>query len=236
MSARYAVYFAPPPGSALAEFGAVWLGRDCADGTARAQPAVDGLSPTRLAEITTSPRHYGFHGTLKPPFALADGCCEADLLAAVAAFAAARAGFDAPPLRVAALSGFTALVLSAPCPAMRDLAADCVRDLDRFRAPAGAAELARRRAAGLSPRQDALLRAWGYPYVMDEFRFHMTLTERLPAADRAVVMAALAPLAAPVTEAPLQVDGIAVFHQPDRESPFNLLRRFPFESGSKPGV
>lgn len=228
MSARYAIYFAPPPGSALATFGADWLGRDCADSTPHTQPAVDGMTPERLAEITASPRYYGFHATLKPPFALADGRDEAGLVAAVEAFVRSRTGFKAPRLQVAPLSGFTALVLSAPCPAMHDLAADCVRDFDDFRAPAGTAELAKRRAAGLSPRHEALLQAWGYPYVMDEFRFHMTLTERLSESDRALVMPALTPLAAPVTETPLAIDGIAIYRQPDRDSPFAMLDRYRF--------
>ena len=228
MTARYAIYFAPPSDSALAELGANWLGRDCAGGRERAQPEVDGLTPARLAEITASPRHYGFHATLKPPFALANGRGETELVAAVRRFAGSRAPFAAPRLKIAALSGFTALVLSAPCPEMQNLAGACVRDFDGFRAPAGAAELARRRAAGLSPRQEALLRAWGYPYVMQEFRFHMTLTQRLSEADRELVMTALEPLAAIITETPLEVDGITVFRQPDRDSPFGMLDRYPF--------
>ena len=228
MTTRYAIYFAPPPGSALAELGADWLGRDCADGAERRQPEVDGLTPARLAEITASPRYYGFHATLKPPFALADGHGEAALTAAVQAFAGSRPPFTAPRLKVAALSGFTALVLSAPCPDMQDLADACVRAFDGFRAPAGAAELAKRRAAGLSPRQEELLQTWGYPYVMDEFRFHMTLTQRLSESDRTLVMAALEPLAAAVTDTPLDVDGIAIYCQPNRDLPFDMLVRYPF--------
>ena len=111
---------------------------------------------------------------------------------------------------------------------MQNLADACVRDFDGFRAPAGAVELAGRRAAGLSPRQEALLRAWGYPYVMQEFRFHMTLPQRLSETDRELVMTALEPLAATITETPLEVDGIAVFRQPDRDSPFGMLDRYPF--------
>lgn len=228
MTVRYAIYFAPPPGSALAELGANWLGRDCADGTERNQPGVDGLTSARLTEITASPRHYGFHGTLKPPFVLADGCGESDLIAAVEGFARSRSPFKAPRLKVAALSGFTALVLSAPCPDMQDLADACVREFDGFRAPAGAAELDKRRAAGLSPRQESLLQAWGYPYVMDEFRFHMTLTQRLSEADRKLVMAALEPLTAAVSKTPLDVDGIAIYRQPSRDLPFDMLGRYPF--------
>ena len=33
--------------------------------------------------------------------------------------------------------------------------------------------------SGLTDRQEALLTQWGYPYVMEEFRFHITLTGAL---------------------------------------------------------
>ena len=48
-----------------------------------------------------------------------------------------------------------------------------------FARPPGAAELERRRKAGLSAAQEKMLLRWGYPYVLDEFRFHLTLTGRL---------------------------------------------------------
>jgi len=41
------------------------------------------------------------------------------------------------------------------------------------------AELPCRRQAVLSPAQDALLVRWGYPYVMEYFRFHCSLTGSL---------------------------------------------------------
>lgn len=66
-----------------------------------------------------------------------------------------------------------------------------LRALDRFRAPVSGAERARRRNAGLSPPQEALLAQEGYPKVMEEFRFHMTLTAQLPQADIALWSAAV---------------------------------------------
>src|SRR5688572_25814467 len=104
---RYAVYFAPPPGSPLFEFGRAWLGRDWVTGEAVAQPSVPGI-----AEATAFPRLYGFHATLKPPFALAGA--ESELIAALEALAASIGAFDAPALELASVDGFLALVLSAP--------------------------------------------------------------------------------------------------------------------------
>ncbi|HWB51753.1 MAG TPA: DUF1045 domain-containing protein [Stellaceae bacterium] len=224
---RWAVYFAPAPGSPLARFGAEWLGRDAASGDPATQPVLAAIDAERLRAITAEPRRYGFHATLKPPFVLAAGYAAAALDAAVAALACGEAPFTAPPLRLSCLSGFWALTLSAPCPPLHALAERCVGALDRFRAPAGDTELARRRRAGLTPRQDELLTRWGYPYVMDEFRFHMTLTARLDASEAAVVAPALEPLAAPLCREPLAIDALSLFHQPRRDAPFRLLRRYP---------
>jgi putative phosphonate metabolism protein len=235
MGARSAIYFAPQPGSALEAFGCGWLGRTL-DGAPLPQPAVPGIDPTRLIEITNSPRHYGFHGTLKAPFALAAGNGPRELNAAVEAFARGRAAFDVR-LRVGSLGGFIALVPQAPSATLDALAADCVEAFDRFRAPLDESEIARRRAAGLTPRQDRNLLRYGYPYVLDDFRFHMTLTERLEPPERDRVLALLAERAAPVCATPLAIDAIAIFEQPARDAPFVLRRRFAFgreESSSRP--
>jgi len=225
---RYALYIAPEPGSALAEFGATWLGRDSATDEACAQPAVPGIAPERLAELTASARRYAFHATIKPPFHLRDGRSEADLVAAFATFAAERAPFEVK-LGLRSLGGFLALMMTPPDHRMNALAADAVRDLDPFRAPPGEKELARRRAAGLSPQQETLLQQWGYPYVMGEFRFHMTLSSRMPdGEERDAFAAALAPLAERVTADPFRVDAIALFKQPRQGADFVQVRRFPF--------
>jgi putative phosphonate metabolism protein len=226
MSGRYAVYFAPEPGSDLARFGAACLGYDVATGESVAQPAVAEIDPERLHAITTEPRRYGFHATLKPPFVLADGMGAEALVGEVAALAGSIAAFAAPKLRLASISGFLALTLSEPCAAIHDLADRCVEALDRFRAPPSLAELERRSRANLTARQEALLALWGYPYVMEEFRFHMTLTRRLDAEEGAMVRRALAPLVAPLCETPLAIDAISLFHQPSNDAPFRLLDRY----------
>jgi putative phosphonate metabolism protein len=226
MGARSAVYFAPAPGSALEAFGCGWLGR-ALDGTPLAQPVVPCIDPVRLFEITRSPRHYGFHGTLKAPFALATGRSAAALGEAVEAFARGRAPFEIT-LQVGSLGGFIAFVPATSSPALDTLAADCVEAFDGFRAPLDEAEIARRRTSGLSARQDRHLLRYGYPYVLDDFRFHMTLTERLQAPERDQVLALLAERAAPICARPLTIDAIAVFEQRSRETAFTLRRRYAF--------
>ena len=229
-AARYAVYFAPEPGSPLAEFGANWLGRDCATGAIRPQPRVTGVEADRLSAITASARDYGFHATLKPPFALKPGRRPDELAAAAEAFAADR---TAIPVRLAlrSLGGFLALMMTPPDHRVGALAADVVREFDGFRALPGQSELARRREAGLSAQQEALLQRWGYPYVMGEFRFHMTLTARLPEGpERDTIVAALEQEVAAVTAGPVTIDAIALFRQERRGAPFTLVQRFRFAS------
>jgi putative phosphonate metabolism protein len=223
---RYAIYFTPDAASPLARFGAEWLGYDVAAGAAIAQPTVPGIAAEQLHAMTAEPRRYGFHATLKPPFFLADGGDAASLDTAVAALAGGFPAFAAPPLRLARISGFWALTLSEPCPMTDRLAELCVKDLDRFRAPPVAAELARRRGAGLSLRQETLLARWGYPYVLDEFRFHLTLTARLDGDKDNVVGRELAPFVAPFCQTSLMVDAVSLFHQERNDGPFRLVRRY----------
>jgi putative phosphonate metabolism protein len=220
---RYAIYYAPAPFSPLDTFGRAWLGS--AETPSLKMP---GFTASRLAEIVASARHYGFHATLKPPFALAPGRTKDDLDEALTRFAAGQPPFAAPPLALASLDGFLALMLSAPSAAMTALAERCVRDFDAFRAPPSEAELAQRRRAGLTPLQDELLERWGYPYVMTEFRFHMTLSSRLEPAEREALKRNLAPLVTPLCAAPLPTDAVTLFVQPDRTAPFRTLRRYAF--------
>ena len=228
MTARYAIYFAPDAGTPLDRFGAAWLGRDAVSGAHVPRPAVRGFSDERLERITGPPRGYGFHATLVPPMRLAQSCTRGMLIDTLADFAAERKPFRAPPLRLTAMMGFLALMLSDESAAMQALENDTIRTFHRFRAPLNAAELVRREGQMLTPRQEALFHEWGYPYVLDEFRFHMTLSDELAAPELEALHSALAPLAAPLCAAPLEVNGITLFEQPRHRAPFKLTRRFPF--------
>lgn len=226
VTARYAIYFAPVPDSDLGRFGTRWFG----DASAVEAALDEAIDRAYLASVTSSPRHYGFHATLKAPFALADGRSESELRGAVQAFAARCAPITAPPLELTALHDFMALTLSAPSRAVDELAADCVRAFEPFRAPLSPAMLERRRQAGLSARQEHYLARWGYPYVMAEFRFHMTLSNRLDPTGQERLRRILAPLLAPLEGQPLEIDGLALFHQAEAAADFNVLERFRFSA------
>ncbi|MGI9416516.1 MAG: DUF1045 domain-containing protein [Geminicoccaceae bacterium] len=230
MTGRVAVYFAPPEGSELEAFGRCFLGRDHVSGEKIEQPRIDGLDIDDLEGITRSARHYGFHATLKAPFMLKDGRGLDELQEVAKAFAAGRTAFDAPPLEITALSRWIAFTLSAPCREMDRLAADCVRDFEPFRAPLGETEIARHRKSGLTPRQDERLLVYGYPHIFEDFHFHMTLAGPLDGARRDHVLDILKGEAAALECAPLRVDAIALYEQPDRDSPFTRTARFPFRA------
>lgn len=227
LDTRYAIYFAPPPGSPLKQFGDAWLGRDPDRDERVPQPVVHAIPPERLHEITAMPRHYGFHATLKAPFVPVPEL-EADaLLGDIEAFAGRHHPIEVR-LKVAPLGDFLALVPVADVPALDRLAADCVRDFDRYRAPLSPEEQARRKPEQLSEAEQANLERWGYPYVLDRFRFHMTLTGPLDEPERGRVQAILEQALASHLAQPLRIDQLALFTQTHRVAPFRLVGRYPF--------
>ncbi|MBO0346780.1 DUF1045 domain-containing protein [Roseibium sp. CAU 1637] len=220
---RYAIYFATPETSSLMQLGNRWLGRDPFTGQALDQPAIDGLSAQRFAELTTDPRRYGFHGTLRAPFHIRDGLHEADLLRVCETFAARTAPFTTTGLSVNALGRFLALTPSEPDAALNTFANACVRHFEPCRAPLDDADLARRRRSGLTPRHDELLQAWGYPYVFDAFRFHMTLSNKLEDdVERSTLNAAARAFFAPVTGEPMHIQTFGLYQEVERGAPFTV--------------
>jgi putative phosphonate metabolism protein len=229
VSRRFAIYYAPSEGSSLEAFGRSWIGRDHVTGNAVEPPRIPGLSAARQRELAAFPWTYGFHATLKAPFELREQRTRNELVDAATAFATGRQRFTAPPLEVQGLSGFIAFKLTQPSPEVDRLAADCVTAFEPFRAPLRPADLERRRAGGLTERQDRYMLSFGYPYVFEEFRFHMTLTGRLQDPERYAVLQELRALAAPLGGRALSVDAICLYEQASRDEPFVLTRRFPFK-------
>lgn len=220
---RYALYWAPDPGP-LADFAAAWLGWDVAKGCAVAHPDVPGL-PLPLAEITATPRIYGFHGTVKPPFRLAAGTDAEGLHAAAAALCTRLAPVTLAGLALHRLGGFVALTPDGDAAPLAALAAEVVAVLDPFRAPPTKAEIARRRPDRLTDRQRAHLAQWGYPYVMEDFQFHLTLSGDLTEPQAKAVATALTPVLAPILPRPFRVDNLCLFGQ-GSDGMFRLLHRY----------
>jgi len=228
MTERYAIYYAPKPDSRFWDKASAWLGYDASSREVIARRSLPGLEDLDLDILTAEPNGYGFHATLKAPFEMATWRSEAELLDQVRRTAAQLPAFEAP-IGPAALGRFLAFQLQSPSPEMNALHALCVREFDGFRAPLSEADLARRRKRPLTPEQDAQLLEWGYPYVFDDFRFHMTLTSAISDdVVRARVLAVLEDYFAEETGAH-RFDGLAVFKQDDRQAPFHILERYAFK-------
>ncbi|MDB5474169.1 MAG: hypothetical protein JWP99_1472 [Devosia sp.] len=224
MTQRFAIYFAPSTTSNLWERAAIWLGRDAANGDALDGP-VAGIERDRLLNLTQSANRYGFHATLKAPMALAEGASEADLRAALTDFAVQHAPVDLGLPQLASLEGFLALLV-APNEQLQDFAAHVVEAFEPLRAPMSVKQRAARASRGLSERQLELLDAYGYPHVFEQFRFHMTLSDRLGEADAAEIARAAHTWFAPVLAEPLLLDRLSLFHEPDSGKPFQRVADF----------
>ena len=218
---RYAIYYAPAPGSDLDRFGRELLGYDAYEGTAVAFPGT--IERPDWRDLAGDPGKYGFHATLKAPMSLAPEKTEAGLVEACESFAAAPRSIPVFKPIVNSISGFIAIVPVQPTAELQRLAADCVTAFDPFRAPLAPADRERRNPSKLTPRQREHLDSWGYPYVMEDFRFHMTLTGRLETTPREEVLAMLRRRFSIIDVREIRVDRIALFRQGDRDSRFRII-------------
>ncbi len=217
---RVAVYYTPAPGSALNHLASTWLGRDAFSGRTRQ------IDPARGALVAEAAR-YGFHATLRAPFRPTPVSTLGSLSDRLAAFSTGQAAPVIGRLVLGRLGDFFALVPAAPEPALHALEGHVLDAFEPFRRPLTADERARRRPERLSPRQRDHLDAWGYPFVRDEFRFHMTLTGPVPGpADD--LRDGLAAHFAAVLDRPLPLDGLGLFVEPGPGAPFRVESFHPF--------
>ncbi len=217
---RYAIYFTPQRGHPLSRLAAKWLGRDPFSGETSAPPEIDRLSSAEIAYHTAAARRYGFHATLKAPFRLAESETEASLNKAMEMFAGTIAPVIIPRVEIRQLDNFLALVPAAPLPALNRLADDVVSAFEPFRGPLTDAEIERRGPDSLSPVEFRNLLRWGYPYVFEASRFHMTLTGRVTPEESPRVRAAIEEFFGAVLDDPVTVDGLALFVEHEAGAPF----------------
>jgi hypothetical protein len=219
---RYALYFVPSPQSSLYRFGSSVLGYDCYMSAVVGRPAC--LASESWNEMTEEPRRYGFHATLKAPFHLRPSCNEAQLISAVKCFAGL--GHAVPVIKpvVQALNGFLAIVPLEHEQSLDNLAASCTTIFDAYRAPMSPRDRARRIALGLNISQIQNLDRWGYPFVLSEFRFHMTLTGKIPTRRVDETLAILQKLFQDSCAAsPVSVDRLALVKQEGELAPFRII-------------
>jgi putative phosphonate metabolism protein len=225
MSERFAIYYAPETTDPLWRSACRWLGRDAASGDRLKGDT--GIAANRLLALTEAARRYGFHATLRAPMRLAGGADFAALAEAARGFAASHRPVPLGALALADLYGFLALVPEQQSGELTEFAAACMRHFEPLRAPLSAEERERRRAGGgLTARHKALIDAFGYPYVLEQFRFHMTLTDRLDAADKAEIKSAASAWFEPFIGRDLLVDRISIFRESGPGRPFMRIEDF----------
>ena len=221
MVPRYAIYYAPDPGSPLHTFGETWFTGAAARGSR--------LDRAKVSALTEGPRLYGFHGTFKPPFELNPASTLDGLLAAARVFARGVAPIQLPPLELAVIGKFIALSPTDASAPLEKLASACVRAFEGFRVPLSESRIVDYKRNKLTVHQEQMLEHWGYPYVMEEFRFHMSLTDRIEdSAERELVLDELQKLAAPILGKPVAITALTVFVQSGPDEPLKPLERIPF--------
>jgi hypothetical protein len=220
MFERYAIFYTPT--GPLADFGAQWLGWDSAHGRPVVQPEIAGID---VPTITQTARKYGLHGTLKAPFKLAEGCDLAQLQDVATTFATGQPAFEIGALTLRHDSGFVALRPRSQQTGLRDFAAVAVKAFDGFRAALTDVDIARRREANLTARQDQQMLDWGYPFIFDDFHFHLTLSGFMEAGEAAQVIDALSPRLESIVPTPFVIDGITLMGQ-DNRGMFHQIHRY----------
>ncbi len=237
MTSRYAIYAAPGFGDSDATAGALrtaaesWLGRSAsADASPGVSAVPSGWSRADVDAITVNPRRYGFHATFKAPFRLASGRDAAELTERLAEYTGDRDPVVVPALTLACLNGFFALVAGAESATLQALGDTVVRDFDDLRAPATEADIARHRPELLDAGGREMLHKYGYPY---RFVLHFTLTDPVPAGNRAHVESALREHFAALIGRDLTVGSLAVFLEPAPGEPFVLASSHPFRKAAQ---
>ena len=217
---RFAIYYAPESNSLLHQLGSHWLGHDALTGAALDQPG-EGL----LIGKTEAAKRYGFHATLKAPFHLRHGKFEQHVKQEARQLATVLNPVTIDRLTVCEIEGFLALVPETQSAEIDSFAAACVRSFDHLRKETDAGELARRHEAGLTLRQSQQIADWGYPYVFEDFRFHITLTKKLHGEDLRSAKVLAENHFAAVNGKPLTINNISIFAEPDGGGQFQIIEQ-----------
>jgi len=113
-----------------------------------------------------------------------------------------------------------------------------VTHLDRWRAPIREPDLARHTAAyPLDDERRERTARWGYPHVFSHWRFHLTLSIRLPAqwlALRRHIEQLAREHFASALSTPLTCNELALFVEPAPGADLILLQRFAMRSSAPP--
>ena len=229
---RYAIYLCPRPTDPLWQFGSALLGYDAATGEDVPAPVIHGLQHLDWRDCTKRARVYGFHATLKAPFRLATGHSSAGLVSALRDFAAHQRAFSLGELDISSFnredgSGLIALVPVSVPPLLAALERQVVTGFDGFRAVLTDADIVGRNPDSLTVRQRHYLDLYGYPYVLEDFQLHMTLSDLVPTVIE-VANAVRASMIGQIGPQSFVVDALVLFEQPAPGERFRIVSRLPF--------
>ena len=226
---RHAAYFSPALDSQAWQLGSHWLGRNAHQLVAIKQPEFKGLSAQFFEQVTRAPRLYGWHATLKAPFELNSNVSLEDLRNAFKKLSFDSVNAFHVPMKLDDMGDFLALVPSHYSQELQALADICVHALHPLALPLSEAEIQRRSSSGLTARQHELLAQWAYPFVMDQFQFHMTIKGSLKDCDpqhKDGLKAAAIEWFAPILENGMNIDAVTWFSQDQKHGDFRWVERF----------
>lgn len=223
---RVAIFYAPGSQTPLANFGAQWLGWDVEHAKSVPYLEIDDL-PEPIEALVATPQKYGFHGTLKAPFRLHENQTLDGLRAAMKAFSEQHRKFFIGQMKVAKLGSFVAIIQENSSNEFANFASNIVMHFDDFRAPLRDEDIAKRRKAKLTPRQDELMLQWGYPFIFEEFKFHLTLTGKLSEQNAKSVCDRLSDHLKPILDTPVEAVDLCLYGERE-DGRFEIIERFPF--------
>ncbi|BAQ17949.1 DUF1045 domain-containing protein [Methyloceanibacter caenitepidi] len=212
---HFSICYTPRPGSALAQFGRSWFGR-ANDGTTLQTFSASGLRGGGPGGITPTPgRYFGLHASFVAPTPLRADARLDEVRTHLAQFAANRKPIETGPLKLTRLCRSLVLQPAEQRPELDWLALQCFNAFDSY---AERTDTAENEYPHLSRYQRLLLKSFGQPNVMSEYRFALRLTGPLDQRQLELVSVALRPLIADLCAGGICVDGLSLIGSTPEEA------------------
>ena len=226
---RYAIYYAPIENPELDLFGKCWLGWDPYKGEETTKSDLSKLpSFKKFSSLVLTPKQYGFHGTIKAPFKLKNEYTYNDLENKVREISKQIHSFYFDQLIIKKLGNFIGLIPTNNLK-VNAVSNKFVEELDYLRDELSENEIKKRKPHKLTSNQKQMLFKWGYPYVFDEFKFHLTLTSKLNVVEIDDVLRSLQNILKQVNLNKISFNNICIFGQKSDEK-FYFVQRFNFNN------
>lgn len=224
---RFAVCYTPKPGGAFASFGRSWFGR-ANDEVTLETFCTSGLAG--LKNVNPSPlpdRYNGLHAPFFSPLTLREDTSLSLVQERLMAFAAHRKQVDTGPLALTCVNGSLVLQPTKPRPELSWLALQCFNGFESFAENSGAREPD---YGHLGRHQWLLLKSFGQPNVMSEYRFRIALTGPLEPNQLGLVLETVRPMIADLCATGLCIDSLTLVADGSgdmQRAPMRRIGRYP---------